>query len=217
MWKGTLIAIVAMGATARADKLDDFKEAVANIDRGCKSIPYSDQRSNCDTQQSYVHDYCDGDRGPVRCAVNETRRLKDAVDREQRALEDLRKQRSDVDGRVSSAPDDQARDELRRQLYELDKQIDEQQKKVRQAQDDLEKRKDLVAKAIDTIGKCIDYRRAVRNIFDYAHDKAGGEGDPDIKPLAQQLRAKWDEEKSGHEEQIQNRENSKKTCEDERP
>ena len=60
--KMTILLTLALGASvASADKLADFKDAVAKT--GCESIPYSDYRSSCQSQQSQVHDWCDGARG----------------------------------------------------------------------------------------------------------------------------------------------------------
>lgn len=58
-----LLALLMLGGTtAAADKLDDFKEAVKQ--QGCYSIPYSDLRNTCTSQQNDVHPWCDGPRGP---------------------------------------------------------------------------------------------------------------------------------------------------------
>lgn len=61
-----IIAAFALGVLpasmhlAHADKLSDFQEAVKN--KGCDSIPYSDYRSTCSSQQSYVHEWSQGRR-----------------------------------------------------------------------------------------------------------------------------------------------------------
>ena len=48
-----LVLLLSWSSSARADKLQDFKEAVAG--EGCERIPYADLRSNCKSQQSDVH------------------------------------------------------------------------------------------------------------------------------------------------------------------
>jgi hypothetical protein len=87
-----IVPFVLLGGlgVALADKLSDFKEAAGND--GCASIPYSDYRSTCESQQSPVHDWCDGGRGPVSCAGGEsgTRQVKDAVDRRSARSKPLR-------------------------------------------------------------------------------------------------------------------------------
>ena len=64
------VLFVLAGHVANADKLSDFQEAVKN--EGCNSIPYSDYRSTCQSQQSSVHEWCDGGRGPVSCSGGES-------------------------------------------------------------------------------------------------------------------------------------------------
>ena len=60
---------------AIADKLSDFQDAVNR--KGCESIPAANLRSTCVNQQSYVHDYCDGGKGPITCNnASITRQLK---------------------------------------------------------------------------------------------------------------------------------------------
>jgi hypothetical protein len=71
---------------------------------------------------------------------------------------------------------------------------------VEQAQKDLETRKKLVGDAIYTLDKCIDYRRAVMNSF--ASPLVRNENEtPEIADLARQLRNRYEEGKSGQEEQ----------------
>ena len=67
MNKVTLIIIAVLALAASAvfpDKLSDFKDAkkAAEDGKGCESIPYSDLRSNCIDQGSYVHDWSRPDR-----------------------------------------------------------------------------------------------------------------------------------------------------------
>ena len=100
------IGLLVLGASAAiADKLSDFKEAV-NKD-GCESIPYSDLRGNCTSEQSYVHDWCDGNRGPVTCdSENITRELKANLERERKKLDTLKdKKRSLEDARGRATED----------------------------------------------------------------------------------------------------------------
>jgi hypothetical protein len=75
-----LAVTLALGSSvAVADKLSDFKEAVGTV--GCDSVPYSDLRSNCKSEQSTVHEWCDGARGPVTCGSEGiTRQLKDNIE-----------------------------------------------------------------------------------------------------------------------------------------
>jgi len=114
-------AVSAMSLYTReglADKLSDFQEAVRN--RGCESVPYSDYRSTCSSQQSHVHDWCDGNRGPVSCGSEGiTRQRKDAVERSKREVESAKDNKEKADRKrsqsgLSDADKRTAEDETRR-------------------------------------------------------------------------------------------------------
>src|ERR1700691_145495 len=62
--------------------------------------------------KSYVHDWCDGAQGPIRCEVNVTRDLQSSLDKEQKNLEALKDKRRDLDDKRSHASDDQEKSRL---------------------------------------------------------------------------------------------------------
>lgn len=206
----SLFTLTLLTNLAHADKLDDFKDAATR--QGCDSIPYGDLRSSCRSQQDEVHPWCDGDKGPVSCAANETRDLQSKLEREQRKLDELKEKRRDLEDKRSHASDESAKTKLTADIEAIDREIDAVTRSIENLKADLEKRKDFVEKAIYTLGKCLDYRRAVMNVFAYATDKVRGENDPDIKPYAQQLRDRYPEEISGHTIQINNKANALETC-----
>ena len=210
-----LLVLATLSSTARADKLDDFKDAVTR--EGCDSIPYSDLRGSCRSQQSDVHPWCDGSRGPVSCDSGTTGNLRVRLVGEQRRLAELTERRRDLEDKRSHAADDNEKAKLTTEIEAVENDIEATKKAIELAISDLEKRKDAVDKVIYTIEKCIDYRRAVMNTFAYATDKVRGENAPDIKPYAEILRNKYPVEISGHEEQIAGRRNSLQTCKEERP
>lgn len=203
-------------SAASADPLSDFKDAVGQV--GCASIPYSDLRGSCRTEQSNLHDYCDGARGPITCdSESITRQLKDALDKERKSVESLKDKKRSLEDQKSRANDDTEKSRLSREIDQVDRDIYDAGKRVDQAIAELETRKKLVDSAIYTIEKCIDYRRAVMNFYAYALDKVRGESDDDLKPLARQLRDKYEESKRGHEIAIDNKKNALDTCKNSRP
>lgn len=210
-----LLLVVGATSTGKADKLDDFKDAASK--QGCESIPYSDLQSNCRSQQGEVHDWCDGSRGPITCEVGVTKDLQSRLEKEQRNRNDLKDKRRDLDDKRSHASDDKEKSRLTSEIESVDKEIEASSKRIDDLKSDLGKRKDLVEKTKYTLNKCIDYRRAVMNVFAYALDKVRGENDPNIKPYAEKLREKYESSKSGHEEQITNKNNSLETCTKEMP
>lgn len=216
--KMTIMVTMALGiSVASADKLSDFKDAVAK--KGCESIPYSDHRGSCQSNQSQVHDWCDGARGPVTCgSENITRQVKDNVEKEKKAVEALKDKRSKLQDSKSRASKEDEKNKISKDIEQVEKDIYEGEKRVEQAQKDLETRKRLVDDAIYTLDKCIDYRRAVMNTFAAALDKVRNENETrEIADLARQLRNRYEEGKSGHEEQITARSNALATCKNSRP
>ncbi len=225
MTKGKMIVIVATVAlsasVAFADKLSDFKDAVAaaNAGEGCKSLPYSDLRSTCTSEGGRVHEWCDGDRGPVTCVSEDiTRQVKNAVEKEKKNVQDLKDKKRKLEDDRSRAGKDDEKNKITKDIEQLDKDIYEAGKRVDQAEKDLETRKKLVDDAIYNLDRCISYRRAVLNVFAAALDKVRNENEtPEIKELARQLRDKYEEAKSGHETQITARNNALATCKNSRP
>lgn len=215
--KMMIVATCALGVSvASADKLSDFKNAVAS--KGCESIPYSDYRSSCQSQQSQVHDWCDGARGPTTCgSENITYQVKNNVEKEKKTVEALKEKRSKLQDERSRASTEDQKNKIGKDIEQIEKDIYEGEKRVEQAQKDLETRKKLVEDAIYTLEKCIDYRRAVMNSFAAALDRVRNENDtPEITDLARQLRNRYEESKSGHEEQITARDNALRTCKNSR-
>jgi vacuolar-type H+-ATPase subunit I/STV1 len=212
-----IVASLALGVSvAAADKLSDFKDAVAR--KGCESIPYSDHRSSCQSQQSQVHDWCDGARGPVTCgSENITRQVKDNLETEKKNVSELKEKRSKLQNDRSRASTEDEKTKLGKELEQVEKDVYEGEKRVEQAQKALETRKKLVDDSIYNLEKCVDYRRAVMNSFAAALDKVRNENEtPEIADLARQLRNRYEEGKSGHEEQITARNNALSTCKNSR-
>lgn len=222
-----IVATFALGVSvAFADKLSDFEEAAAVVDSqprgkaGCKSIPYSDHRSSCESQGSKVHEWCDGgSRGPVTCvSENITRQLKNNLETETKDLEKFKEKKNNLERDQSRASTDDEKNKIGKDIEQAKKEIEGAEKRVEQAKKDLEARKKLVEDAIYTIDQCISYRRAVQNSFASALDRVRNENDtPRITELARKLRNSYEEGKPGHEVQITDKENALKTCKDSRP
>jgi len=223
MGNGKLIIVAILGLTvsvAWADKLSDFEAAGKEVDEkppgkaGCKSIPYSDYRSPCETEGGHVHEWCDGSRGPITCdSENISRQAKDNLERAKKAAEELRKQKSDRETEQSRASTEETKQKIGEEIKKLIDQIYDADKRVEQAQKDFDSRKKLVDDAIYVLDQCITYRRAVQNSFGAALDKVRNEDEtPRIKELAVKLRDSYGVGKDGHEEQINNKTNSLETC-----
>lgn len=217
-----IVATFALGVSVVfADKLSDFRDAVkAGRDgKGCESIPYSDLRSNCKTEDSNVDEWCEGKRGPTTCVSEDlTRKAKWAVEKAKRDVEELKEKKNKLESDKSRASTDDEKNKIAKDIEQVERAIYEGGKDVDQAERDLEARKKLVEDAIYNLDRCIAYRRAVMNVYATALDKVRNEDEtPEIKDLGRQLRDMYEESKSGHEVQINNRTNALETCKKSRP
>jgi hypothetical protein len=212
----TSFALVAATAPrVHADKVDDFREASTHT--GCDSIPYTDLRNQCRSQQADVHPWCDGSRGPGSCASGITRNLKSDQVTAQRELATLEDRKRDLEDRKLRASDDNDRAKLTTELEGVEKLIAATKARLDALRADLEQRADVIAKTLHTINRCIDYRRAVMNVFAYATDKVRGDNEPSVNRYVEKLRVIYAESIDGHEEQIVSRTKAIENCEKERP
>ena len=111
------------------DKLSDFKDAVraARNREGCTSIPYSDLRSNCDSQDRQVDDWCEGRKGPASCDEGRTRDAKNAVEREKRNVEELKEKKNRLDSDKSRASTDDEKNKIAKDIEQVERDIYEEE------------------------------------------------------------------------------------------
>lgn len=221
MRHGTGIAALLMlaASAASADKLSDFKEAkkYADDNKGCLSIPYRETAETCKRQQEYVHEWCDGKKGPITCGPESTTpNLMKTLVNNYKDLEGLKEKRRGIEDKRSKATSDSDKSQLGKDLEQVDKDIYELNKTIDQSKSNIEARKKLAEDGIYTIEKCLDYRRAVMNNFASAIDTARNESD-DIKSIAVDLRAHWEKSKRNHEIQITNTMDALGNCKKARP
>jgi hypothetical protein len=215
-WVGVSLVMLLWAGRASADKLQDFKDAVA-AKPGCESIPYRDLFRICDGKNDVMHEWCDGKRGPVTCDVGTTRTLRDKLERERQNLEKLKERKHDLEDKRYHSSDDNEKSAIQKDIDAVNKEIDDSERASNVLRDSLDKRKDFVGNAISTIETCVDHRRAIMNIFAEALDKVRGEPDEEIKPLARTLRDRYEEAKPGHELAITAKNNAKDNCKAEMP
>ena len=221
MHKMIFAITLALGTSvAMADKVSDFKDAkkAADDKKGCETIPYGDLQSTCKTQGAYVHDWCDGKEGPITCGNESiTPQLMTNVVNEFKNVDALKEKKRNLEDKKSRAVNDDDKNQIGKEIDQVDREIYEAGKSVDQAKAHIDARKKHVEAAMYTIEKCIDYRRAVLNVFGAALDKVRTESEDDIKPLARELLARYQDEKGGHEEAIQGKKNALETCKNARP
>ncbi len=107
----TAVVVLLWAASARADKLQDFKDAVA-AKPGCDSIPYKDLVNTCGGKNDVMHEWCDGKRGPIKCDVGTTRALRDSLERERQDYEKLKEKKHDLEDKRYHSSDDSEKSAL---------------------------------------------------------------------------------------------------------
>ncbi len=187
--------------------------------RRCDSIPYSDQRNQCRSQQGYVVEWCKGSRGPTSCTPNIKFHLINKQLAQHKILDELAGKRREAEEKRSRATDDGEKRKWADALEDFDKKIEESKKALDQVTKEIGVYKDLVYQTIDTLNKCIDYREAVMNVFSYATDKIRGDASSDeaLRPYTQTLLTEWAGEIKDHRGQIAEKGNAIETCKAERP
>lgn len=205
-------------STARADKAEDFRAAVAaGRDGGCRTIPYSDIRSDCGSRGSIMHEWCDGQKGSVSCKpAGTSRNLTFALEKEKKKNDEFKDKKRQLEDRKSRASDDSERSRLSSEIDAVDREIYDQGKVIDRAEKDLKDRKELVHNAIYNLDRCIDHRRAVMNLFAQVQDKVRGESDDSLRADKQTLIGYYNDSKSGHETAITDKESALSLCKDER-
>jgi len=104
-------AILLCASGARADKLQDFKDAVA-AKPGCESIPYRDLFKVCDGKNEVMHEWCDGKKGPITCDAGTTRTLKKNLEKERQNYEKLKDKKHDLEDKKYHSSDDKEKSSL---------------------------------------------------------------------------------------------------------
>ncbi len=216
------LLFVFPAGVAVADKLSDFKDA-DRYNEGCDTIPassdYSSDRSACFSQQSYVKDWCDGGKGPVKCGPESvTPNLKKALIDVQARIADLKEKKRTAESNKSNAKDDAERKKYEDEIKDLENELYKATNDEAAAKQALDQRAKEVETAIYNIDQCISYRKAVLHAFASALDKMRNEKEaPEIEAVAYSLKSKYEASKSGHQEQITIRENSMTICKQARP
>jgi hypothetical protein len=165
--------LVMANAAYAADKRQQYEDAAraALNGEGCKAIPefMGDLRAPCEDAEKRLHEYCDGDRGPVSCGSELADQQREIFMARSKG-EDTSTQEADFKTKVNSI--------------------------------------------IGTIDQCIAHREAQMNIFSTLRERMEREDDPTLQPAARDIASKQYEEIAGHQEQIDNRRTSRRTCDE---
>lgn len=175
----TILTTGVLCTAATAQSLQDFVDA--EKEDGCKSIPYSTQRSNCSSYQSDVDKWCAEKRSCQSFNVEAITKNIEGITGKLKSLQEDK----------SKATNDEDKRKIQQSIDELTRTLEDLKKKVIDDKYDMKK-------LLDNGEHCRDYRGKVQLEFIEATRKADGESDP-IKPVAQRLIVNW---KNGMEKHI---------------
>lgn len=191
---------LCISALALASITDDFKDA-ANKD-GCDAIPYSSERSTCNSLGRDVDDWCKNSSRRWSCDDLDPSGLNRNIENVSSKIEDLEREKSDLEDKRNHSSDESERKDLETKIEEKKSQIEELEKKVEAWKKQLESEKSM-ARDRQAIGeKCVSNRVDVQKLFASVKSKVQSESDPDAKQYAGKLVEIYERAEKGHQEAI---------------
>lgn len=195
-----LSLVILVGGVAAASPIDDFKAAVDK--EGCDSIPYSGLRSTCTSKRSEVESWCKSSSRRISCDKLDPTGLNKQISNVKEKIETLKRERDDLSSRISSAKDEEEKEDLEEKRKRVEDEIYKLTKKLEEWERRLADERSLIRDRIYNGERCVGFREQVARSFVDAKSSARSESDPEIKPYAQKLISYWESEESGHAEAI---------------
>lgn len=204
--KASTLSVVAfllgLSQNAHADNLQAFKAADGERG-GCASIPYSSLRSSCRSKQDGVNDSCKIEGRT--CKNTHLKPQLEAMEGMKGKLEQLATERekrkeelSALKSKLSNAKDDNEKRDLEGRIREVESKVAEIEKssgevstRMQEKAKSIEDQRTEIRRRLEISETCARLRADVTGLFRDAISKANGEGDAEIKPLAQSLMRKW--------------------------
>ncbi len=188
-----IVVLTVSGSTniSNGQTLSDWQNAlsIAKSNRsssrwaGLRSIPYDNIRRTAESEQSILEDL---------------KLVKYACEEREHGTRSIRNSIKEKEDNLSKASNDSDKTKINE---EINKQKGLLQDMVQKDQ----QRGDFAQKVVEA-------RRKVREQVQYAIDKAKGESDPAIKPIAQELAGYWEDDRRFHAEAILNAEQAVVNC-----
>jgi hypothetical protein len=197
---GIVMGLLFAGSAVLAGVVDDFKDA-ANRD-GCEAIPYSSERSACNSAGREVDDWCKNSSRKWSCDDLDPSGLTRNIDNVNAKINDLKKEKDELEYKRNNAKDDSERRDLESKIADKKDQIEALQVKVEAWKKQLDNEKSM-AKDRQEIGeRCVSNRIAVQKIFESVKSKVQSESDPEAKQYVSKLVDKYTAAEKGHQEAI---------------
>lgn len=195
-----VMGVLAASAIAVASIADDFKDAAGK--KGCEAIPYSSERGTCTSASRDVDDWCKSSSRRWSCDDLDPTGLNRNIENVTNKINELKKQRDDLDYKKNNTSNEDERKEYERQIEELKAQIAEFERKVEEWKRQLNEEKSEAARREEIGTRCVQYRVAVQKIFADMKDKVQRETDPDAKQYISTLVGIYSDGEKGHQEAI---------------
>ena len=198
-----LIGVAALCIPAvRADDptLDDWKRA-ESVD-GCVGIPYQELARKCMDTTVDLEEACKEGKWSCNSISDLKGTEEDAVFRKKRA--------DDLEGKLSSEPDEQRRKEMQEEINQLRDKAKDSEERAKGIEKELSLRKG--------IGEaCVKLRQTVQQYFQEAMDRAdreSGNFSPEIKAIYEKKKDRWKDSYEQHNKPIETTNAGIQKCKD---
>jgi hypothetical protein len=206
-----IFALVTVPLMIRAESLDDFKRAKAETTEECKTIPYSSERDRCLSKRDDVFAYCKTEDSG--CTGLKTYARMQDLEKAKRDLADADRSRDELRRQRDSASDDSQKRDISEKISSLERTMDEGKRNIEQLTKTIEDQRSMATGREEKAKRCIASRNDASQIFADAERKASSESDPEIKPLAAELIARWKEGNARHASGLTEIQSRLGTCE----
>lgn len=194
------IGALCVSGLALAGIADDFKDA-SNRD-GCEAIPYSSERSTCNSLGRDVDDWCKNSSRKWSCDDLDPSGLNRNIENVTSKINDLKREKSDLEDKRNRSSDANERKDLEKTIDEKKAQIEELEKKVDAWKKQIESEKSMARDRQDIGERCVANRIAVQNLFASMKAKVQSETDPDAMQYVAKLVDTYTRAETGHQEAI---------------
>jgi hypothetical protein len=196
--------------------LEDFKEAernLANDEKPCLTIPYSDLRDECLKKRDAVQNQCK----TVQWSCTGDHDIKDIlinINKKNKGIESLKGENDKSNDRLREAKEDNEKSILNKMIKDNEEAMYQANREVEDLTRQLNDRKENLQKRIEFAETCVSYRTEAQKVFESVISRAKGESDDNIRPIAQKLLAKWEPDVREHDGQKDQVKRGIQTCKD---
>ena len=179
---------------------------------GLRFDSYDGYRSSCKTAGEKVDEWCKNSSRPISCDGLDPSGLAKQIENVKQKISDLKREVEELASKISNAKDDSERRDLEDKKKAKENEIYELGKKVEGWESKLSSEKTAINDRIYNGEYCVGYRKDVAKAFADAKSSAQSESDPEIKPYAEKLIAKWTAGEPGHATAIRNYQQAVENC-----